>query len=365
MRKVLSVLWAIALIGVFLVFPKNQAQASSEVDQQYTGGTSSAAITEDTRTWQSFRPSKSKLDKIEVEVIAQGGTRTINCKIKQYTQEGYQDIADCGSKNQTTGWMTFDFDDINVTIDARYAIALSSSGSGSYPLWKWNSNSGNYSRGYAVYQATDYPNGDFNFKTWGYNPEEENLQSNESSGQSETSSNQSGGSAGTNQIPAATTSAAIKAPSNLKAENAPTDKGGAVKLTWTASQTTNISGYKIFRSDKEKSGFKNIAKTDKKTLTYTDSNVEIGKTYYYFVRAYKDSEESASSNTANITVAEKPTAQTANTDKKTKPKKVTEITEEPGYDYFNLYNIGAFSIVLILLIYLVYSFYRRGKEQRK
>lgn len=98
--------------------------------------------------------------------------------------------------------------------------------------------------------------------------------------------------------PATKISAAIKPPSQLAAKDAAMAGTAAINLSWQKSETTNIDGYKVFRSKKEKEGFANIANADKNTLTYTDI-VGDEKTYYYFIRTYKGSEESASSNTAS------------------------------------------------------------------
>jgi hypothetical protein len=101
--------------------------------------------------------------------------------------------------------------------------------------------------------------------------------------------------------PAAPT-ASIKAPTELSVDDIPTDQGGAIKLDWKASTTSDIDGYKIFRSAEEKKGFAELAKTtDKAILTYIDSTAAIGQKYYYIVRAYKDDKESANSNTINAT----------------------------------------------------------------
>lgn len=113
---------------------------------------------------------------------------------------------------------------------------------------------------------------------------------------------QSGISTGSNSAPAATTSSSIKAPTELTANDSG-GEGPAIRLDWQKSATANISGYKIFRSENEKDGFINIANADKDTLTFTDLLIESDKTYYYFVRAYKDKLESDSSNTVSLSSA--------------------------------------------------------------
>jgi len=105
--------------------------------------------------------------------------------------------------------------------------------------------------------------------------------------------------AGSGAAPAAPTTS-IKAPTALVVADVAADQGGSLKLDWTASTTADIDGYKVFRSTAEKTGFAEIAKTTDKTIvTYTDNTAAIGTKYYYMVRAYKTTKESASSNTVN------------------------------------------------------------------
>jgi len=76
----------------------------------------------------------------------------------------------------------------------------------------------------------------------------------------------------------------------------------AVKITWKKSATEDIDGYKIFRSENNRTGFKQAGKTAKTELEYLDKNIASDKTYYYFVRAYKGNAESYSSQTITVKV---------------------------------------------------------------
>ena len=61
-------------------------------------------------------------------------------------------------------------------------------------------------------------------------------------------------------------------------------------LGWGFSVNECIDGYKIYRSTNGKNGkYSLIAKLSKKTLKFTDKNVEFNKTYYYKMIAYKGS----------------------------------------------------------------------------
>lgn len=132
---------------------------------------------------------------------------------------------------------------------------------------------------------------------------------------------QVGISAGTKAAPAAKTSTAIKPPSELVAVNAANSTRAAVKLNWKISESTNIDGYKIFRSEQEKDGFANIALAEKGIAEFTDETVESGKTYYYFLRSYKGNTESESTATVSMT-SSLPVQQTATAE--TKSNKIND-----------------------------------------
>jgi hypothetical protein len=70
--------------------------------------------------------------------------------------------------------------------------------------------------------------------------------------------------------------------------------GHSVKTTWSASSTAGITGYKLYRSATSGSGYAQVGTTVSSVLTYTDTTVSAGKTYYFVVTAY-------SSNVCNIT----------------------------------------------------------------
>ncbi|MCX6806675.1 MAG: hypothetical protein NT135_00925 [Candidatus Berkelbacteria bacterium] len=349
MKKAIYLLSGVALILQMLMLPIGKVSAASEVIEQYTGGTGSSTISESTRTLQSFRPSKSKLDKIQVEVTAQGGTRTINCSIKAQVSGEWQDLVSCGSQNQASGWMTFDFTDTDVTVGARYAIFLNSSGNGSYPLWKWDQNSGTYPNGYAIHESTEYLNGDYNFKVWGYNPGDQTT---------DQTVTEQGTSSSSKETPSSNISSSIVKPSELKATYSTETNKQGIKSTWKASTTTSIDGYKIFRSETKGKNYSKVGQTNKSTVEYVGQTSAAGKTYYYIVRAYKGSVESASSNEANATV---PT--TATPSKSTKPA-----TETAPYSVSSSFELSPLSwylagVALILTLILVWLIYRRHKKQ--
>ena len=110
-------------------------------------------------------------------------------------------------------------------------------------------------------------------------------------------SNPAGVSEGSSQAPSTNVSKSIESPKNLVGSFS---SKKLIKLDWKASGTTNIDGYKIYRSEDSTSGFREIAKTPKNVLSYIDPKYTKDKNNYYFIRAYKGNDESASSNTANV-----------------------------------------------------------------
>jgi fibronectin type 3 domain-containing protein len=54
------------------------------------------------------------------------------------------------------------------------------------------------------------------------------------------------------------------------------------RLTWKA--VVGVSGYEVWRSTSRKSGYSLVGTTG--TTSYNDTELEMGKTYYYKVRMY-------------------------------------------------------------------------------
>jgi fibronectin type 3 domain-containing protein len=75
-----------------------------------------------------------------------------------------------------------------------------------------------------------------------------------------------------------------------------------VALTWNAS-TSTVSGYNVYRSTVSGSGYVKLNSSLVSGLTYTDSNVQSGTTYYYVATAVDSSgNESAYSNQASAPI---------------------------------------------------------------
>jgi fibronectin type 3 domain-containing protein len=76
----------------------------------------------------------------------------------------------------------------------------------------------------------------------------------------------------------------------------------SVALSWIAS-TSTVSGYNVYRSTTSGSGYVKINSALVTGLTYTDSNVTSGTTYYYVTTAVDSSgNESTFSNQATAVI---------------------------------------------------------------
>jgi fibronectin type 3 domain-containing protein len=75
-----------------------------------------------------------------------------------------------------------------------------------------------------------------------------------------------------------------------------------VTLNWTAS-TSTVSGYNVYRSTTNGSGYAKINSSLVSAVTYSDSTVQDGNTYYYVTTAVDSSgTESAYSNQATAVI---------------------------------------------------------------
>lgn len=231
------------------------------------------------------------------------------------------------SGGMNEAWDTFAFNEpyVTVTPEETYSLNLLANEDQTRICYTAN----NYARGY--YRTV--PDTDWLFKIYGI------------------SVSTPSDPAATNQTPSTTTpatSSTISAPNNLQATYIDPLK---VKLTWTKSTSTNITGYNIYRS-LNKNDLVKIGSVDKNTAEFQDQvGLEHGKTYYYYVRAYTGTLESANSNEAFASV---PTAVTA-TQNSTAAK--------PWYKKYLLYLIIGGVVLISGLAVLIYFLIKRKKSK--
>jgi len=75
--------------------------------------------------------------------------------------------------------------------------------------------------------------------------------------------------------------------------------GRTVSLSWAASTSANVTGYNIYRASTAGGPYTKVNSALVAGVSYTDSGIQIGQTYYYVARAVdSNNNESVNSNEA-------------------------------------------------------------------
>ncbi|HET8759978.1 MAG TPA: fibronectin type III domain-containing protein, partial [Nitrospiria bacterium] len=107
-------------------------------------------------------------------------------------------------------------------------------------------------------------------------------------------------SADSNQASAAPLDNRPAAPTGLSASDVAGDNGGAIALTWTPSSSGTVTAQRVYRSLTSGGPYTQITSfANNTTSTYTDTGLTNGTTYYYVLRAFDGTQESADSNQAS------------------------------------------------------------------
>jgi fibronectin type 3 domain-containing protein len=130
-------------------------------------------------------------------------------------------------------------------------------------------------------------------------------------------------------------------PTELVAEISSDKK--SVALTWTGSNTSDVEGYRIFRSTDAKT-FKKLIDIPFTQITYLDTDVEYGKEYYYQVASLDE---------------------VPNISPRTKSVKIKVPEEESALDISTIVNIGAILIVVIIVLVLIFFIFIGKKRSKK
>jgi fibronectin type 3 domain-containing protein len=80
----------------------------------------------------------------------------------------------------------------------------------------------------------------------------------------------------------------------------------SVDLNWLASATPTVTGYHIYRSTTSGGPYSQINTGSVACCLFTDTLVSSGATYYYVVRSFDGTEESANSNEARAVIPQAP-----------------------------------------------------------
>lgn len=74
-----------------------------------------------------------------------------------------------------------------------------------------------------------------------------------------------------------------------------------IVLTWTASVSSGVTGYYVYRGTSS-GGESGTPIALVSGTSYTDTNVAVGATYYYYLTAYNGSAQSSASSEVSATV---------------------------------------------------------------
>jgi hypothetical protein len=86
------------------------------------------------------------------------------------------------------------------------------------------------------------------------------------------------------------------APTGLSAADVPADGGGAIALNWTVSSSADVTQQRVYRSTTSGGPYTLVTTVaNNTTTTYTDTGLTNGTTYYYVLRAFDGTQESANS----------------------------------------------------------------------
>lgn len=97
------------------------------------------------------------------------------------------------------------------------------------------------------------------------------------------------------------TSNGLLPPRLLNSELRSTPNGYVVDLAWSQTTSENIMGYIVFRNLKD-GPYSELARLDKSVTRYSDSKVEAGATYNYYVVSYSGTEQSSRSPVETVTI---------------------------------------------------------------
>jgi len=261
-----------ALVLGLSILPTTKVHAAEAVQDQFC---ENAEITEADAYWlinphtylsQTFKPTKDHLTSV---MLAVAGGADVNAEItaKIYVVGG--GVAATSVKTTPSAlvaWVDFTFPTITVDPTKTYRIDLTTPSNTA----RWIvSTTPCYADGKAYVNGTAQDNQDFGFVTYGF-------------------------------IPPTDTPIIVGKPSSLSGEYYSSD--ATIRLSWSKSGTAGVEGYRIYRSKNSTSNFTVLSSVDGTTLDYIDfENITPGK-YYYYVRAFKDGTNSASSGTKLVTV---------------------------------------------------------------
>lgn len=307
LRRCLTALLAITTIFVVFANQVPTTSAHSSLDQYTLTATGYWRI--ETHKWvgQTFRPTFNKLDGLGVYSGIQPtgpNSCTLTVSLWKNNTPPVKIAEESTTIYKMEAYTIVEIPAVDMVPEARYTMYVSASSS--YAYWLFNS-SDIYPRGTAIVDSVADPTQDFVFATFGYNdtppatPDPAPSVTIESStgGDTADSTAVASNDSATSSL---STSSSLIPPTKLTATA--NSQSNSIDLSWTATTTTGITGYRVMRSLEETKDFTEIGTTDSKILSFKDEKTVANQKYFYAVRAYKDKAESRNSNIASATLVD-------------------------------------------------------------
>lgn len=279
------------------------------------------AYTGDHDTYQVFVPTKNTLDAVSVWLkTVVGNSSQVKVEVINATHSPGYTIASMTKQISTQGnWITYDFPDVNMPYGI-YVIHVKSMNHPNQAVWNMAPGTC-YSRGFAIIDGSTANGKDFGFGVYDYTTTPQQLPNGNFPGNNNPPSGSApsnpatpepapagstpanlpfnvGASPTAGTAPATTISSRINPPTNLTAKDTPLDSGGAINLDWKASTSNDIDGYRIFRRAEGDNEYVEMTRLPKTFTHFTDVWATKDKTFYYKIRSFKGTQESADSNVA-------------------------------------------------------------------
>jgi hypothetical protein len=353
-RILISALFSFVMLVIPLASPISYVFAEGESDQ-YCDDTE---ISTANQYWdfsghtlaQSFTPTQKNLDSIMVGIaMGADNPKLVIIEVRKITGgDALIAARSIAGSTALVSWVELDFTGTELDTNNQYQIIVSTESTTAH--WVYSTASC-YAGGTAIVDGAAQANQDFGFVTTG------------SGGASPATVETPATETPAAETPTTATTTIISEPTAVKAEYQAATK--TIKISWTKSTTTDIDGYKIYRSEIQTKGYKKIAEAKKEIVEHSDTTFSAEKTYYYFIRAYKGTAESANSTIVSVTT---PKAETVVEAVVEPEKTITAI--DPGNDGNNNYQQplivwilgGAVGALVIALI--VYEIIRARKNPK-
>lgn len=292
------------------------------------------------------------------------GATIVAYLINESTQEVMEDsLQRMGSGN---GWEEFTFNS-PLSKESVYRVKILVPNASGV---KWVRSGDVYAGGWHYYGAgpSDYDlSSDLVFQAWGYdNPVVTDQQTSTPTKEQTASQTATTAASGAttaevsptaSETPVASVATSIAKPTELKAVYNKT-----VDLSWKGSATSDVDGYKIFRSETKGKNYNKVGQVAKTQTAFSDKTVLAGKTYYYIVRAYKGSDQSDSSNEASVEITAENIANAVPAIEPLTELSLAQNTKIPNINIY-LWILGLSALVMIAL--LIFMIRRRKKKEAK